>query len=99
MGLRHCGIKGRDLSEPPKLEGNLNMSSITSHFHFAVGRPLANGGYSTSLRRFAGRLANAWRHHRDELELESLPFDLRKDIGYPSADEDAELTGNTRTRH
>ncbi|MBD9372676.1 hypothetical protein IB238_08575 [Rhizobium sp. ARZ01] len=55
---------------------------------------LPTGGYSSSLRGLADRVARAWRHHRDEMELESLPFDVRKDIGFPSTDEDAELTSN-----
>lgn len=86
-------VKGRDLSKPLKLERNLKMSSLT-HFHGAPGHLLPSGGYSSSLRGFADRLARAWRHHRDEMELESLPFDVRKDIGFPSADENAELTPN-----
>lgn len=40
---------------------------------------------SSSLHRLTGRISMAWRLHRIERELESLPFDLRKDIGFPAA--------------
>lgn len=73
------------------------MSSFTTHLHGgSVGPSLPASGYTASLRRFAGRLADAWRHHREELELESLPYDLRKDIGFPSTDEGADLTSISR---
>lgn len=75
------------------------MHSITSHAAGGSCSRLVSDGYSSPLRRLASRLASAWRHHRAELELEGLPFDLRKDIGYPSADEDMELTGNSRMPH
>lgn len=38
------------------------------------------------LRTVTGRLASAWQRHRVERELESLPFDLRKDIGFRAWD-------------
>lgn len=38
------------------------------------------------LRTVPGRLVSAWRRHRVERELESLPFDLRKDIGFRAWD-------------
>ena len=68
------------------------MSSLT-HFQGGSGH-LLHRGRPSSLRGFAGRLVRAWRHHRDEVELENLPFDVRKDIGFPSTDEEAELTSN-----
>ena len=82
-------VKGRDLSNPPKIERNLNMTSL-SYIH--SGHHFRNSSATSSWRGLAGRIASAWRHHRDELELESLPFDIRKDIGFPSADEEAEMT-------
>ena len=41
------------------------------------------------LRTVPGRLILAWRRHRVERELESLPFDLRKDIGFRGWDKTA----------
>lgn len=32
------------------------------------------------------RIVSAWRRYRTERELESLSFDLRKDIGFRSSD-------------
>lgn len=43
-----------------------------------------SGGFS--LRQIAGGIVAAWRRHRAEQELEGLPFDLMKDIGYPAVD-------------
>lgn len=87
-------VKGRGLSSPPKIERNLNMSSL-SYIHSASGGHRFHDIDATSLwRGLAGRIVAAWRHHRDELELESLPFDIRKDIGFPSTDEEAELASH-----
>ncbi|MFD1326392.1 hypothetical protein [Mycoplana ramosa] len=60
------------------------MTSL-SYIHDAPGGRHVR---DSSWRGLADRLASAWRHHRDERELESLPFDIRKDIGFPSADEE-----------
>ena len=40
----------------------------------------------SSLRRIVGGIIAAWRRHRAEQELEGLPFELLKDIGYPAVD-------------
>lgn len=66
------------------------MSILTSHLHH---EPIGSGTYrySASVRSFAGRLIEAWRHHRAEVELESLPFDVRKDIGFPSTEQGADV--------
>lgn len=86
--------KGRDLSNPPKIERNLNMTSLSYTHSASGGRHFRSSSASSTWRGLASRLANAWRHHRDELELESLPFDIRKDIGFPSADEETEMTSH-----
>lgn len=44
------------------------------------------GSLPLTLRGLSGRIASAWRNYRAERELENLPLDLRKDIGYRSAD-------------
>ncbi|MCF3640506.1 hypothetical protein LXM94_11080 [Rhizobium sp. TRM95111] len=41
---------------------------------------------SLPLRALFSRIADAWRRHSAEQALESLPFDVMKDIGYPSVD-------------
>lgn len=64
------------------------IHSASGGHHFRDSRAIS------SWLGLAGRIVGAWRHHRDELELESLPFDIRKDIGFPSADEDAEATSH-----
>ena len=46
----------------------------------------STGRLFDTVRRSAGAIVAAWRRHQAEQELEGLPFDLLKDIGYPSAD-------------
>jgi hypothetical protein len=41
-------------------------------------------GLSHTLRDVAERIVSAWQRHRAERELESMPYDLRKDIGFRS---------------
>lgn len=43
----------------------------------------ANGGYVT----FITRIADRWQQWRSERELASLSDDMRKDLGWPVADE------------
>nr|CAD6413289.1 hypothetical protein REQ54_01130 [Rhizobium sp. Q54] len=38
------------------------------------------------LTRLASRVQAEWRHRRTERLLESLPSELRKDIGWPATD-------------
>ena len=72
------------------------MQSSTLHLHGSpFARRVSGGQTLSSFRRFAGRLADAWRHHREELELENLSFELRKDIGFPATDE-ADVASVTR---
>ncbi|WP_439627685.1 hypothetical protein [Shinella sp.] len=42
------------------------------------------GGLSYTVRHIAERIVSAWQRHRAERELESMPYDLRKDIGFRS---------------
>ncbi|MBN9031295.1 MAG: hypothetical protein BGO05_19090 [Rhizobiales bacterium 63-7] len=39
--------------------------------------------------RLTRRLQDAWTRNRTERALEGLPFDMRKDIGWPASDSDA----------
>lgn len=43
------------------------------------------GSLSHLLRDVSERIASAWQRYRVERELESMPFDLRKDIGFRSS--------------
>jgi hypothetical protein len=57
--------------------------------HRSVRRAQSTRGTGTSshiLREFVERIASAWQRHRIEREQESMPFDLRKDIGFRSWD-------------
>ncbi len=46
------------------------------------------------IRALSGRIVSAWERSRLERELESMPYDLRKDIGFRSAPKTA--TQSTR---
>lgn len=50
----------------------------------AAGTPEA-GSLSHLVRDIVERVASAWQRYRVERELESMPFDLRKDIGFRSS--------------
>lgn len=43
---------------------------------------------STHLFDFARKLARRWHRWQTEREIESMPFEIRKDIGWPAAYED-----------
>ncbi|MET3585001.1 hypothetical protein ABID21_001102 [Pseudorhizobium tarimense] len=43
-------------------------------------------GLTRPLTRFALHVQAEWRHRRTERMLESLPAEIRKDIGWPAAD-------------
>jgi hypothetical protein len=59
------------------------MSSITVR---STGHTHGSGGAFTQLSSYAHRIADHWRQWKAERELESMPFDIRKDIGWPSTD-------------
>lgn len=44
------------------------------------------GNLSHLVRDTYGRIAAAWQRRRAERELEGMPYDLRKDIGFRSFD-------------
>ena len=57
--------------------------------HRPVRRALStrdSGSLIRLLRDVAERVVSAWQRHRTERELESMPYDLRKDIGFRAAD-------------
>ncbi|TDW31962.1 hypothetical protein EV128_108290 [Rhizobium azibense] len=54
--------------------GYRDAKSSSSDAHFDVA----------SLAR---RLAHSWHQWQNAREIESMPFDIRKDIGWPSADD------------
>lgn len=56
------------------------------------GKSLSSFGRYSSLGSYANKLVRAWRRWQTERQIESMPFDIRKDIGWPSADE----TGKNR---
>ncbi len=68
------------------------MSQIASPFSGLSGssRPVPLG----RVARLTRRLQDAWKRHRTERALEGMPFDLRKDIGWPATDIDADKTPN-----
>lgn len=43
-----------------------------------------------SVTAYLQKLSRAWTRWQTAREIESMPFDIRKDIGWPSADANAE---------
>ena len=65
------------------------MSSIT---YRDGGKSLSSYRTHSSFGSYAEKLVRAWRRWQTERQIESMPLDIRKDIGWPSADE----TGKNR---
>ncbi|MDE1994218.1 MAG: hypothetical protein KGI75_17070 [Rhizobiaceae bacterium] len=42
---------------------------------------------SSGMMQFITQIADRWQQWRSERELESLSLDMRKDLGWPAADE------------
>ena len=62
------------------------MAIVLDHrpVRHAAGTP-GVGSLSHLLRLISERIVSAWQRYRVERELESMPFDLRKDIGFRSS--------------
>lgn len=45
----------------------------------------ASGSLSHFVRDISERISSAWQRYRVERELEGMPYDLRKDIGFRSS--------------
>jgi hypothetical protein len=56
----------------PERSGTRTTSALAALLY-----PLAGAG------RLVGRIGAAWRQRADLMQIESLPDDLRKDIGWP----------------
>jgi hypothetical protein len=52
------------------------------------GKALPSGAAHFHVASYAGRLLRSWRRWQTERQIESMPFEIRKDIGWPSADND-----------
>ncbi len=48
-----------------------------------------SAGLTTLVRETLARIVSAWQRRRAERELEGMPFDLRKDIGFRSREKSA----------
>lgn len=80
-------IKVATFRNLPSSKGTLKMAIALEH------RPVRRapstrdaGSLSHIVREFVERIVSAWQRYRVEREQESMPFDLRKDIGYRSWD-------------
>jgi hypothetical protein len=49
-------------------------------------KPSHSGELSSSLPAYARKLVRAWHQWQAAREIESMPIDMRKDFGWPSAD-------------
>ncbi len=62
------------------------MSTSGYHGSPAAFRPFAIPHFPIAALAAINAMRSWHQHRRDEQELEGLPFDLRKDIGWPAAD-------------
>ncbi len=65
------------------------MTSITFR---DGGKSHSSYGSHSSLGSFADKIVRAYRRWQTERQIESMPMDVRKDIGWPSADENRRTT-------
>jgi hypothetical protein len=65
------------------------MTSITFR---DGGKGLSSHGTHSLLGSYADRIVRAYRRWQTERQIESMPMDVRKDIGWPSADENRKTT-------
>ncbi len=63
------------------------MTTIT---YRGGGKGLPSGDALSFVTNYARKLTRSWRRWQTAREIESMPFDIRKDIGWPSADAHAE---------
>ncbi|MBB2752449.1 UNVERIFIED_ORG: hypothetical protein GGI57_003152 [Rhizobium aethiopicum] len=56
------------------------------------GKPFTSGAGRFDLANYANRLVLAWTRWRTAREIEAMPFDIRKDIGWPSTDDNKHRT-------
>ena len=52
-------------------------------------RPASGTRVLAQFSAYAQRLSDRWQQWRMEREIEAMPFDMRKDFGWPAADIDA----------
>jgi len=63
------------------------MTTITYRHTGGRHGAIASGtGVFGQVSTYARRIANQWRRWRMERAIEAMPFDMRKDFGWPSAD-------------
>ncbi|GAA3112437.1 hypothetical protein GCM10010520_65850 [Rhizobium viscosum] len=60
---------------------------MTSMTYRDGGKSVSSHSSHSSIGSYADKLVRAWRRWQTERQIESMPFDIRKDIGWPSADE------------
>lgn len=67
------------------------MTTITYRHTGARHGAIASGTrVFEQVSSYAHRVANHWRQWRMERAIEAMPYDMRKDFGWPAADMDDE---------
>ena len=65
---------------------------MTTLTYLGSGKHLTSGRGHFDLVDYAHRLVLAWTRWRTAREIEAMPFDIRKDIGWPSTDDSKHRT-------
>ena len=74
---------------PLTQERNWIMTTLT---YRGGGKTLTSGEGRFDLGHYAHKLVLAWTRWRTAREIEAMPFDVRKDIGWPSTDDSKHRT-------
>ncbi|MBX4975232.1 hypothetical protein HJB51_28595 [Rhizobium lentis] len=65
---------------------------MTTLTYRGSGKTLTSGAGRFHLADYAHKLVLAWTRWRTAREIEAMPFDIRKDIGWPSTDDSKHRT-------
>lgn len=74
---------------PLTQERNRKMTTLT---YRGGGKSLTSSESRFDLAHYARKLVLAWTRWQTAREIEAMPFDIRKDIGWPSTDDSKHRT-------
>ena len=60
---------------------------MTTMTYRGSGKTLSSGHGHFDVANYARSLLRAWKRRQTAREIEAMPFDIRKDIGWPSNDD------------
>jgi hypothetical protein len=70
-----------------ELAAEQRKTAMTTITYRGSDRTISSSEGHFDVANYARSLLSAWRRWQTARELEAMPFDIRKDIGWPSADD------------